>query len=469
MEHCLQLSAGNRDQPFLLPPDLRDWLPDGHLAWFIVDVVDQLDLAPFYRAHRDDGHGRPAYDPKTLLGVLLYGYCIGVRSSRQLERRLTEDIAFRVLAANQTPDHVTIARFRVRHEQALAGFLVASLKLCAAAGMVKVGTVALDGTKLAGNAADKANRTLDKLDREVAEILKQAAEADQREDAQYGDERGDELPEPLASKAGRLARLRQAKALLEAKAAERARRFAERAAASAAAGAAKGKPPRQLKPRTRDEAPNPKATANVTDPDSRLLHTRKGRVQGYNAQAVTTLAQVIVAAELTQDANDFQQLQPMLEATAATLAAAGIAERPGRLAADSGYWSIANLTEIPNAPELLIPPPRHGRHGKPRKDGKPSASRSDGLRAAMTAKLQSEDGKACYAKRKQTVEPVFGHIKDGRGAAVPAPGASRVRGGVEAVVRHPQPAQAVAAHGHATSSHAGQRLSRDPGAARSSR
>jgi transposase len=407
---------GNRDQPFLLPPDLRDWLPHDHLAWFIVDVVDQLDLAPFYRAHRDDGHGRPAYDPKTLLGVLLYGYCIGVRSSRQLERRLTEDIAFRVLAANQTPDHVTIARFRVRHEQALAGFLVASLKLCAAAGMVKVGTVALDGTKLAGNAADKANRTLDKLDREVAEILKQAAEADQREDAQYGDERGDELPEPLASKAGRLARLRQAKALLEAKAAERARRFAERAAASAAAGAAKGKPPRQLKPRTRDEAPNPKATANVTDPDSRLLHTRKGRVQGYNAQAVTTLAQVIVAAELTQDANDFQQLQPMLEATAATLAAAGIAERPGRLAADSGYWSIANLTELPNAPELLIPPPRHGRHGKPRKDGKPSASRSDGLRAAMTAKLQSEDGKACYAKRKQTVEPVFGHIKDGRGA-----------------------------------------------------
>src|SRR5512132_300934 len=162
-----------RDQPFLLPPDLRDWLPDGHLAWFILDVVDQLDLAPFYRAHRDDGHGHPAYDPKTLLGVLLYGYCLGVRSSRQIERRLTEDVAFRVLAANQAPDHVTIARFRVRHQQALAGFLVASLKLCAAAGMVRVGTVALDGTKLAANAADKANRTLDKLEREVAEILRQ--------------------------------------------------------------------------------------------------------------------------------------------------------------------------------------------------------------------------------------------------------------------------------------------------------
>jgi transposase len=185
---------GDRDQPYLLPPDLRDWLPEGHLAWFILDVVDQLDLQPFYRAHRDDGHGHPAYDPKLLLGVLLYGYCVGVRSSRQLERRCHEDIAFRVLAANQLPDHVTIARFRVRHEQALAGFLVASLKLCAAAGMVKIGVVALDGTKLAGNAADKA-RTIDRLDAEVAEILRQAAEVDQHEDLEHGQARGDELPE----------------------------------------------------------------------------------------------------------------------------------------------------------------------------------------------------------------------------------------------------------------------------------
>jgi transposase len=162
----------DRNQAFLLPPDLRDWLPQEHLAWFLLDVVDQLNLAPFYRVHRDDGHGHPAYDPKLLLGVLLYGYCLGVRSSRQLERRCIEDIAFRVLAANHTPDHVTIARFRVRHEQALAGFLVQSLRLCGAAGMVNVGVVALDGTKVAGNSADKANRTLDRLDREVAEILR---------------------------------------------------------------------------------------------------------------------------------------------------------------------------------------------------------------------------------------------------------------------------------------------------------
>jgi transposase len=187
---------GDRDQSFLLPPDLRDWLPEGHLAWFVAEVVDQLDLGPFCRAHRDDGHGHPAYDPKLLLGVLLYGYCLGVRSSRQLQRRCTEDIAFRVLAANTTPDHVTIARFRVRHEQALAGFLVASLQLCAAAGMVRVGTVALDGTKLAANAAARANRTQEKLAAEVAEILRQAAEADQREDHEHAWPAATSCPRP---------------------------------------------------------------------------------------------------------------------------------------------------------------------------------------------------------------------------------------------------------------------------------
>jgi Transposase DDE domain len=186
-------------------------------------------------------------------------------------------------------------------------------------------------------------------------------------------------------------------------------------AAHAAAAKAKGRTPRQLKRRPQ-EAPNPKAVANTTDPDSRFLHTRNGSVQGYNAQAVTTLEQVIVAAELTGEANDVHQLDPMLAATATTLAAAGIAERPEAALADSGYWSIENVTAIPDAPELFIPPARHGRQGKPRKDGKPSASRSDGLRAAMKAKLASEDGKARYAKRRETVEPTFGQIKEQQSA-----------------------------------------------------
>jgi len=233
--------------------------------------------------------------------------------------------------------------------------------------------VALDGTKLAGNAAERANRTLAKLEKEVAEILRQAAEADQRDDLAHGDARGDELPAALASKAGRLQRLRQAKALLEAEAAERQRRYEQRVAELAAAARARGKQPRaHIKPRRRDEAPNPKATANTTDPDSRFMHTRRGSIQGYSTQAVTTLEQVIVAAELTQQANDLQQLDPMLAATAAMLAAAGVPQRPERLLADCGYWSIANLTQLPDAPELLISPARHGRQGKPRKDGKPT-------------------------------------------------------------------------------------------------
>jgi transposase len=170
--------ACDRDQAFLLPPDLRDWLPADHLAWFILDVVDQLDLGPFLKAYRADGHGRAAYDPRMLLAVLLYGYCTGIRSSRQIERRCQEDIAFRVLAGNSTPDHVTIARFRVRHEQALAGLLIQSLKLCSAAGMVRLGLVALDGTKVEANAAAAANRTHAHLEAQVAELLQQAAAID---------------------------------------------------------------------------------------------------------------------------------------------------------------------------------------------------------------------------------------------------------------------------------------------------
>ena len=178
--------ACDRDQVFLLPPDVRDWLPADHLAWFVFDVVDQLELGAFLAAYRADGHGHPAYDPRILLGVLLYAYCTGIRSSRQIERRCTEDIAFRVLAGNVVPDHVTIARFRARHEAALAGFLVQSLRLCAAVGLVRLGLVALDGTKIEANAAAAANRTHAHLEAQVAELLAQAAAIDQAEDGEGG-------------------------------------------------------------------------------------------------------------------------------------------------------------------------------------------------------------------------------------------------------------------------------------------
>jgi transposase len=382
----------------------------------VLDVVDQLDLHPFLAAYRADGHGRAAYQPRMLLAVLLYAYCTGTRSSRQIERRCHEDIAFRVLAANSTPDHVTIARFRVRHEQALAGLLVASLQLCAAAGMVRLGLIALDGTKIEANAAAGANRTHAHLQAQVAELLSQAAEIDRAEDQQHSAARGDELPRALAGRAERLARLQRAKALLEAEATARQQRYQQRVDELAAAARARGQRPRaHIRPRRRDEAPNPTATANTTDPDSRFVRGCGRTLQGYNAQAAATTEQIVVAAELTQQANDVQQLAPMLTAIRATLASAGIGDPVQRLAADSGYWSIANLSAIPAAPELLIPPARHGRHGKPRKDGGPSASKSDTLRAAMRAKLDSAQGKACYAQRSRTIEPVFGQVKTIRG------------------------------------------------------
>jgi hypothetical protein len=337
--------------------------------------------------------------------------------------------------------------------------------LCAAAGLVRVGVVALDGTKVAANAADRADHTLDKIDAEVARILQEAAEADQAEDHQHGPARGDELPAELASPSSRLARLQEAKARLEAEAAERQHRYPTRVAELAAVAQARGKQPRaNIKPRRRDEAPNPGAVANVTDPDSRFLHTRNGTVQGYNAQAMVTQHQVVVAAALTREVNDLQQLRPMLGAVDQTLRAAEIDDRPGMLLADSGYWSIANLTTIPDAPQLLIWPSKTGRTGKPRRDGKPSASKSDALRAAMFAALASQQGKACYAKRKQTVEPVFGQLKEQQGAPpVPAPRAGRLRGGVEAAVRHPQPAQALAPYPQPTGTNAHHHLSGSQG------
>jgi uncharacterized protein YoxC len=377
-----------------------------------------------------------------------------VRSFRQIKRRYREDLAFRVLAGNQAPDHVTIARFRARHQQALAGFLVQSLRLCAAAGLVRLGVIALDGTKVAANAADKANRTLDKLQTEVEQILREAAEIDQAEDRQHGPARGDELPAALASPSGRLARLRQAKAQLEAEAAERQRRYQQRVNELAAAARARGQQPKaHYRPRRRDEAPNPKAVANTTDPDSRFLHTRNGTVQGYNAQAVVTEGQIVVAAELTREANDLQQLQPMLQAVDQTLSAADVHQRPGMLLADSGYWSIANLTSIPDAPQLLVWPSRTGRTGKPRKDGKPSASRSDGLRAAMFAKLTSEAARPATRCASRPSNPSSGSSRSSRapagsaaagwppatrsGSCCPAPTTCSSSGATRTTDRHP--------------------------------
>src|SRR5919198_3457993 len=197
----------DRDQELLLPPSLREWLADDHLSWFVLEVVDELDLAAFYAAYRYDGHGRAAHDPAMMVALLVYAYAIGVRSSRAIERRCREDVAFRVITANQTPDHATIARFRVRHDTALGELFGQVLGLCADTGLVRVGVVAVDGTKVQANACERATRDYEQIARE---ILEQAAEIDAREDEQFGERRGDELPPAVGTPEGRQPRLRDA-------------------------------------------------------------------------------------------------------------------------------------------------------------------------------------------------------------------------------------------------------------------
>ncbi len=214
----------HRNQPFLLPPSLEDWLPQDHLARFVVDVVDRLDLAAFYRRRREDGWGRAAYDPAMMVALLLYAYCVGARSSREIERRCREDIAFRFIAANECPDHATVARFRAEHDELLAGLFVQALRICAEAGLVKVGLVALDSKRVKADASMSANKTRRGIEDEVRTMLAEAAELDEEEDRALGDHTEGELPEPLRDPRSRLVRLAEAKDRIDRE--ERARRDA---------------------------------------------------------------------------------------------------------------------------------------------------------------------------------------------------------------------------------------------------
>src|SRR5919107_4062541 len=328
--------ACDREQELLLPPSLREWLPEGHLAWFVIDAVAAFDLSVFYGAYRVDGHGRPAHDPAMMVALLLYGYAIGERSSRRLERRCVEDVAIRVICANQAPDHTTIARFRQRHERALAGLFGEVLALCADAGLVRVGVIAVDGTKVAANAAVQATRDYEQIARE---ILAEADAVDAEEDDRFGDARGDELPAELATAQGRRGWLREAKRRLDERRADEARPIprsrpdrlkeakrrleeehevecranadyeAYRARGRMKDGRRFGRPPNPYQP-----PETPAGKINVTDPDSRNVKTSRGWVQGYNAQAACTEQQIVIAAEVTIDSPDFGHLEPMVNA-----------------------------------------------------------------------------------------------------------------------------------------------------------
>ena len=329
-----------------MPPSLVEWLPEGDLGWFILDVVEQMDLREFYGAYREDGWGAAAYDPGMMVGILLFAYCQGIRSSRRIAWALERDIGFRVVAANQQPDFRTICRFRAEREEALERIFVQVLRLCREAGLVKLGVVAL-----------AANRSYETIEEEVRRMLAEAKRVDAEEDLLFGPEgRGDELPQGLGRRSERLRRLQETKARLEEESARAAQAAQEHLARRQAEEAVQGQKKRGRKPKVVEPIPSGEAKANVTDPDSRVMKARQGYVQGYNVQAVVSEDQIIVAVAVTQEANDVQQLLPMLEQMNQNLAAAGIAERPGVGLADAGYWSEANLLAGSrlDLPELLV-------------------------------------------------------------------------------------------------------------------
>jgi transposase len=422
--------ADELNQSLLFPPSLHDWLPDHHLSRFVADVVSALDLDAVYSSYNEkDGRGMAAYAPAMMVRVLLYGYAIGVYSSRKIQAKTYDDVAFRFLSADAHPDHSTLAEFRKRHLQALAGLLVQALQLCSKAGLVKLGHVAIDGTKIKANASKhkamsygRMSEAEQRLKREVEALLKQAEETDAAEDARYGKgKRGDELPEELQRRESRLKKIQQAKAELEKEAGEKAAQ--ERAAAAAKLAARQEKERRTGKkqrgrepqiPAPEQAQPDAKAQRNFTDPESRIMPdgANKGSfLQGYNAQAaVDSTAQVIVAAEITQQANDSRQLLPMLE-----LVEANMGRKPDAVSADAGYWSEANATDASVAGIDLHIATGRIKHGETvaTESGPPPESATP--RQRMQHKLRTEAGRTIYKMRKAIVEPVFGQIKEQRG------------------------------------------------------
>jgi transposase len=399
------------DQPQLLPPSVTEFVPEGHVAHFVRNLVrDELDLSAILAGYAEE-RGYPPYHPVMMTALLLYGYSRGVYSSRRLERACEERLDFLAVTAMNRPGHRTICEFRRRHLGSLSDLFVQVLKLCQAAGLVQLGHVALDGTKIAANASKHKAMSYGRMKKAEAELkaeveawLAAAEAADAEEDARFGEARGDEMPEWVKDKAKRLEKIREAKAALEAEA------KAEQAAKDAAQ-AASGKPPRKggRKPKTPPGTPPDKTQRNFTDPESRIMKGKDGFVQGYNAQAaVDAKAQVIVAHGLTDNAADVGQLIPMADAVEANTGA-----KPTQLSADSGYCSEENLTALETRRITGFVATGRQKHGQAAADGGEAKKKGPNVEA-MRERLREGGFENPYRLRKQTVEPVFGQIKHAR-------------------------------------------------------
>jgi transposase len=386
------------EQDLLLPPSLRDWLPEDHLAFFVSDLIDQLDLSAILAVYEDEERGYPPYHPVMLTKVLVYAYCVGVFSSRKIQRRLVEDVAFRVLAAGNQPDFRTIADFRKAHLPTLTGFFEQVLRLARGLGAPRVGRVAVDGSKIKANAskhkAMSYGRMRDKqkqLRDEVNDLLAEAEATDAAEDAEYGvDRRGDELPAELQRRESRLKRIREAQRALEARAKDEA--------------AANGEPADSAKP-------DAKAQYNFTDPESRIMKGPDGFVQAYNVQVAVDELQLIVGQAVTQETNDKKQLMPMI-----TTIAQQSGDTPAQLLADAGYCSDVNLAAIADTAIDAYISTRKQKHGeRPGPCPRGPLPKTATIVDRMSRKLHTKAGAAVYAARKGIVEPVIGQIKQARG------------------------------------------------------
>jgi transposase len=400
------------NQPSFFPPSPQDWLPEDDLVYFLLDTIATIDLTPLFAHYERELRGQPPFHPRMMVTLLLYCYATGTRSSRKIMRRCRVDVACRVIVGEDVPDFRTISDFRKTHLQRLEALFIEVLKLCALAGLAKVGTVSLDGTKVKANASrhkamsyDRMQEEEKRLKEEIKAMLAEAQAADDTEDAQHGPDRhGDELPEELARRQSRLAKIQQAKAQLE----ERAR---AEAAEEAARRQAEGKPSLATPPE--EAVPEPKDQINFTDPESRIMKAaNRGWDQCGNAQAVANEHQIILAADVTDQANDKRQMVPMVEQTRANLDAAGIEEAIAAMLADAGYYSEANTaalegdgigayvaTERLKHNEKVATAPR----GRIPKGATP--------KQRMARKLRTKKGRELYAKRKGMIEPIFGQLK----------------------------------------------------------
>jgi len=411
--------VGNRDQLLLLPPSVDKWVPVDHVVRFIRDCVEQMDLSAFYRCYGKEG--RPPYEPAMMLAVLIYAYCEGIRSSRRIARACAEQLPFRWLTGNVVPDHCAIARFRSRHEETIRKVFVEALRLCHEAGLVNLGKVFLDGTKLKANASLEANRRLEQLEKEVARMIEEAKQADDEEDKRFGAGRGgDGLPEELQSAQDRLKRLQAAKERLEQEAEAERRKQMEKIQAREAEEALTGQRKSGRKPKDPEEAVDHERKANVTDPDSRIMKTRHEYIQGYNGQAVVTEDQIVVSMAITQEENDLHQLEPMIEETRRTLDEAGIDEPAGSMAADAGYWrddvDVQGMEQ--EGPALVIATKKDWKQRKACEEQKAPRGRiprDATARERMDRRLLTKEGRETYKLRGRTIEPVFGQIKRGFG------------------------------------------------------